>query len=920
MKSKLLLISTIFLFSSIHLFSQRDDKGLDFENTPLPDNLQSFASWDLIPGLSDDFNHNNKNGTKFKDVWSQSYLPDPGFRGPGSTVWQGGSLVKINNGILEIRARPGSGGLVNCGIISSRRTIKYPVYMEAKIKVSNIRNSSNFWMLNKCDNEEIDVMECYGGDPDDFYSKQMSTNFHLWHRRGGQSHNGAQTNANCGGRDLTDFTYQTFFQTSKNDHWRNDFHTFGVYWASPTELEFYIDGVPRFDGQHFVEGRIAKSLNGSFSDAKMQCPNSRVLNCTTEELLKDVQGQIGGGVPYPNREFNDPTHIIIDTEAHAGRPVETVANLRNENKNVMTVDWVRVYRPSVATIPVTGISILPVNTTLNIGQTRSLSSTISPSDATNKKVLWSSSNTTIATVTNSGIVSAITSGTAIITGTSDDGSFTDTVSITVNDIDPSNPSINEIIIEAETFTSTNGTFDDSEFSGPGLGVIANSNVIEFVNSGDYAEYTINVVNAGDYTAAYLIATPSEDAEIQIAINGNIVTTDSVKNTGGWDNYSTLTSNNVIALNAGVQTVKITATGTGLWQWNLDKVTLKRKDNGASPSLIEGGILTGGPFIFVVGNGVPDNVSGVAVTGNLGTISKWVITDEALNILGLPATPGAVNFDDLGAGTYLIWNISSEAGLIGLEVGQNISNLKGTYDLSSNSVRVECKAFTTPNQNATLVIEAEDFDTTGGIFNDTQFGGSGLGVNKAAPRINYVNKGDWAEYTIDIAVAGTYTIDYSISTPSDNAQIEIVIDSTNTIATNVPNNGDWENFTSVLGGSIVLSQGSHLIRINATGDNIWQWNLDKITLSTGTSTSAKFINSTTLRLKVYPNPSSDTVSILGLNEKIDYEVHVYDITGSERKVTVDQNYSINIENLAAGIYFATVFSTIEGTKTVRFIKN
>ncbi len=346
MKVKSLLIAFAICTSSI-LMAQRNDRGLNFGNTPLPSNLRGFASWDLITGLSDDFNHNNKNSAKFRDVWAQSYLPDPGFRGPGSTVWQGGNLVEIRNGRMEVRARPGSNGLVNCGIVSSRRTIKFPVYMEARIKVSNIRNSSNFWMLNKCDNEEIDVLECYGGDPDEFYSKQMSTNFHLWHRRGGQSHNGAQTTTNCGGQDLTDFTYQTFFRTSNNDFWRNDFHTFGVYWASPTQLEFYIDGVPRFDGQHFVPGRAANNLTGNFASARMQCPNAAVLNCTTEALLRNVQGQSGGGVPYPNREFNDPTHIIIDTEAHAGRPVESVSNLNNNNRNVMLVDWVRVYRPTI---------------------------------------------------------------------------------------------------------------------------------------------------------------------------------------------------------------------------------------------------------------------------------------------------------------------------------------------------------------------------------------------------------------------------------------------------------------------------------------------------------------------------------------------------------------------------------------------
>ncbi len=355
---KINMLVSLIICSNL-LFSQRNDRGLNFQNTPLPANLESQASWDLITGMSDDFNHNTK-GSKYNDVWAERYLPDDGFRGPGSTQWvirnpgqEDFGVVQIANGKAEIRAYPGSGGLVNCGIITSRRTVKFPVFMEARIKVSAIRNSSNFWMLNKCDNEEIDVLECYGGDPDPFYAKQMSTNFHIWHRRGGQSHQDAQTSTNCGGQDITDFTYQTFFTTDPNstnlsntDFWREEFHNFGVYWKSPTEIFFYLDGVARDNGQHFVGGRNASSLDGSFEDARMQCPNASVLRCATESLLRNVQGQSGGGVAYPNRQFNDPTHIIIDTEAHAGRPVETADNLNDNSKNVMLVDWVRVYRPS----------------------------------------------------------------------------------------------------------------------------------------------------------------------------------------------------------------------------------------------------------------------------------------------------------------------------------------------------------------------------------------------------------------------------------------------------------------------------------------------------------------------------------------------------------------------------------------------
>ena len=69
-------------------------------------------------------------------------------------------------------------------------------------------------------------------------------------------------------------------------------------------------------------------------------------------------------------------------------------------------------------------------------------------------------------------------------------------------------------------------------------------------------------------------------------------------------------------------------------------------------------------------------------------TPWVVTDEEGNILGLPPTPEAVDFNGAGAGTCLIWHLSFEDGLTGLEVGNNaLTDLDGCYDLSDEFVSV-----------------------------------------------------------------------------------------------------------------------------------------------------------------------------------------------------------------------------------------
>ena len=104
-------------------------------------------------------------------------------------------------------------------------------------------------------------------------------------------------------------------------------------------------------------------------------------------------------------------------------------------------------------------------------------------------------------------------------------------------------------------------------------------------------------------------------------------------------------------------------------------------------VVEGGTLSEDPFFFCVGDGQADHVSKVSVEGAEGPNSQWVVTDEEGTILGLPPTPEAVNFDGAGPGICLIWHLSYADGLEGLEGGNNISDLTGTYDFSDDNVRV-----------------------------------------------------------------------------------------------------------------------------------------------------------------------------------------------------------------------------------------
>ena len=88
------------------------------------------------------------------------------------------------------------------------------------------------------------------------------------------------------------------------------------------------------------------------------------------------------------------------------------------------------YSPSVS---VASVSLNQNTLALNTGDSSSLTATVLPTNATNKGVTWTSSKNSVATVDDNGLVTAVASGIATITVTTDDGNYTASCNVTVSD-------------------------------------------------------------------------------------------------------------------------------------------------------------------------------------------------------------------------------------------------------------------------------------------------------------------------------------------------------------------------------------------------------------------------------------------------------------------------------------------------------
>ena len=143
-------------------------------------------------------------------------------------------------------------------------------------------------------------------------------------------------------------------------------------------------------------------------------------------------------VIYPENATNknlvftssDTSVATVDGYGHITgiSPGRASIRVKTEDGGFTDFVYVNILAPVV---PVTGVSLDRSSANLKVGETVTLTATVAPSDATDKSVSFSSSSTSIATVSSNGLVTAKAAGSATIAVKTADGGHTAICQVTV---------------------------------------------------------------------------------------------------------------------------------------------------------------------------------------------------------------------------------------------------------------------------------------------------------------------------------------------------------------------------------------------------------------------------------------------------------------------------------------------------------
>ncbi|MCR4836971.1 MAG: endo-1,4-beta-xylanase [Bacteroidaceae bacterium] len=355
--------------------------------------------------------------------------------------------------------------------------------------------------------------------------------------------------------------------------------------------------------------------------------------------------------------------------------------------------------------------------------------------------------------------------------------------------------------------------------------------IGYTSSGEWLEYTVNVLEAGVYIYEATVSSGTTGSSFKLSlVNGDkyedLTDVISVPQTGSndWGTYRTLSGRLLLPLPEGKQVIHLDITGSSC---NIDKINFRHVEINDDIQLN----ITADPAPATVGEQTLIKVNASAPNSTIASI-KLSLNDKVVKTF--TAAPYEYTYKPTSTGSY-------EFTAVAVDSGGKESSI-ASYVLKVNNKRTPFKTVNIPG-----IIEAEDFDKGGEgfTFHDSDEekegdgasyrsdGGIDVVTGNGGYALGYTTSDEWMEYTVNVTEAGTYAYKATVSSGNNSSAFSLSLSDgdklTELARISVPQTGDnnWDTYRVVEGKlSKELAAGKQTFRITITGAYC---NIDKIEL-------------------------------------------------------------------------------------------
>ena len=417
-------------------------------------------------------------------------------------------------------------------------------------------------------------------------------------------------------------------------------------------------------------------------------------------------------------------------------------------------------------------------------------------------------------------------------------------------------------------------------------VNSNGYGVGWLGTGEWMQYDVDIDSSAVYSVEMRVAAGGSDGKFHLAIGeADITPVTPVATTGGWQNWQTITIQDVI-LDETDQKLRFYMDRDGF--------------NLSSMKFIAGPATSSLPTTFLSAFTIDANTIQLTINKSMSSPLNAGISDFQLQVNGNPVTINSVSLAPDNS-RILIFEVDDTF----IFSDQIRLTYTGTLAQATDGTALNTFSQQVVENRIPIVhpvpgkIEAEAYFFQQGIQleNTTDVGG---GQN-----IGFLDEGDYLDYYISVANAGLYDVTYRTAAQSEIGGVQLQrIDSNGTAivlhTVDFQPTGGWQTWQNT-SQSVVLPEGDHQLRVLIKKP---LFNMNWFEFTAPTSIDNPNLGA---QLSAFPNPGTGRFSIEGyLPTRQDVQVSVFNHLGQEiiRKAlgdTQDIQFELDLTSYPDGHY-------------------